>query len=110
MPAFENPASPGNDAERPHPRRNRYMNKLLALLAAGAFAISTGAIAQTPAAAPAKPAAAAAKLEKPAGVAQADWDKMSEADKKKAVDKAMGDAKKAAAPAAAAAPAKKPAK
>ena len=40
------------------------MNKLLALLAAGAFAISTGAIAQTPAAAPAaapaKPAAAAA--------------------------------------------------
>ena len=40
------------------------MNKLLALLAAGAFALSTGAIAQTPAAAPAaapaKPAAAAA--------------------------------------------------
>lgn len=85
------------------------MNKLLALLAAGAFAISTGAIAQTPAAAPAKPAAAPAamKMEKPAGVAQADWDKMSEADKKKAVDKAMGEAKKAAAPAAAAKPAKK---
>jgi len=87
------------------------MNKLLALLAAGAFAISTGAIAQTPAAAPAAApakaaAAAAAKLEKPASVAQAAWDKMSDADKKMAVEKAMGDAKKAAAPAAAAAPAK----
>jgi hypothetical protein len=97
------------------------MNKLLALLAAGAFAISTGAIAQTPAAAPAKPAAPAAaapaaaapaaampaKLEKPASVAQAAWDKMSDADKKTAVDKAMADAKKAAAPAAPAKPAKK---
>ena len=57
------------------------------------------------------PAAAAppppcAKLEKPASVAQAAWDKMSDADKKAAVDKAMADAKKTAAPAAAAAPAK----
>ena len=76
------------------------MHKLLALLAAAAFAISTGAIAQTPAAAPAKAAAAAApaaaapaaavpvKLEKPASVAQAAWDKMSDADKKQAVEKA----------------------
>ena len=56
---------------------------------------------------PGTPAAAMpAKLAKPASVAQADWDKMSDADKKKAVDKAMGDAKKAAAPAAPAAAAK----
>jgi hypothetical protein len=48
-----------------------------------------------------------AKLEKPASVAQAAWDKMSDADKKTAVDKAMADAKKAAAPAAPAKPAKK---
>jgi len=78
------------------------MNKLFALLAAGAFAFSTGAIAQTPAAKPAA-APAAMKLAKPAGVAQADWDKMSDADKKKAVEKAAADAKKAA-------PAAKPAK
>ena len=88
------------------------MQKIVALLAAGAFALSTAAIAQTtapakpaapaaapaaPAAAPAAPAAAAAKLEKPAAVAQADWDKMSDADKKKAIEKAKADATKAAA-------------
>lgn len=78
------------------------MNKLLALIAAGAFAVSTAAVAQTPAAKPAAaPAAAPAamKLEKPASVAQADWDKMSDADKKKAIEKANADAKKAAKPA-----------
>ena len=71
------------------------MNKFLALLAAGVFAVSTAAIAQTPAAKPAAAPAASAKLEKPASVAQAEWDKMSDADKKKAVDKAAADAKKA---------------
>lgn len=67
------------------------MNKLVALLAAGAFAVSSAAIAQT--AAPAakaadKAAAAPMKLEKPAAVAQADWDKMTEAQKKEAIEKA----------------------
>jgi hypothetical protein len=77
------------------------MKKLAALLAAGAFALSTAALAQTTPAKPATPATPAAatpaKLEKPASVTQADWDKMSEADKKKAVEAAKSAAAKPAA-------------
>ena len=72
------------------------MNKTTALLAAGVFALSTAAFAQT--AAPAKPAdkpaaaaataPAMAKMDKPASLAQADWDKMTDAQKKDAIEKA----------------------
>lgn len=76
------------------------MKKFAALLAAGAFALSTAALAQTTPAKPATPAAPAAaapvKLEKPANVTQEAWDKMSEADKKKAVEAAKSTAKPAA--------------
>jgi hypothetical protein len=69
------------------------MKKLVALLAAGAFALSTAALAQTAApakpATPATPAATPVKLVKPANVTQEAWDKMSEADKKKAVEAAQ---------------------
>ncbi len=68
------------------------MNKLVLLLVAAVFAL--GGTAALAADAPAKDAAkdtakmAPAKLEKPAGVKQADWDKMTDAEKQKAVDKA----------------------
>jgi hypothetical protein len=74
--------------------------KLVATLAAAAMlTLSTAALAQTTPAKPAAPAAAAAapvKLEKPASVTQEAWDKMSEADKKKAVEAAKSTAKPAA--------------
>jgi hypothetical protein len=80
------------------------MNKLSPMLVAAVFALS-GASAL--AADPPKADAASAKkteaaLKKPADVTQEAWDKMSDADKKKAVDKAAK-----ATPAAGAAPAKK---
>lgn len=75
------------------------MKKFVTLMAAGALALSSAAFAQSPtpakAAAPAA-AAAAAKLDKPAGIAQDAWDKMSDADKKAAIDKAKMAAPKAA--------------
>jgi Ni/Co efflux regulator RcnB len=67
------------------------MNKLLAALVAVGFALgSTAALAAD---APAKDAGkdakmAPAKIEKPADVKQADWDKMTDAEKQKAVEKA----------------------
>ncbi len=73
------------------------MKKLVAIVAAGALALSSAAFAQSPAPAKAAaPAAAAAKLDKPAGIAQDAWDKMSDADKKAAIDKAKMAAPKAA--------------
>jgi hypothetical protein len=64
------------------------MNKLLAILAASAFALgSATALAADPPKDPAKPAAEV-KLVKPASVTQEAWDKMSDADKKKAMEKA----------------------
>ncbi len=64
------------------------MNKLYSILAAAALALgSTTALAADPPK-DAPKAAAEAKLEKPADVTQAAWDKMSDADKKKAVEKA----------------------
>jgi hypothetical protein len=81
------------------------MNKLSTILVAAVFALS-GASAL--AADPPKADAASAKkteaaLKKPADVTQEAWDKMSDADKKKAVEKAA----KATPAAAGAAPAKK---
>lgn len=73
------------------------MKKFVTLMAAGALALSSAAFAQSPAPAKAAaPAAAAAKLDKPAGIAQDAWDKMSDADKKAAIDKAKMAAPKAA--------------
>lgn len=64
------------------------MPKLIAILAATALALgSATALAADPPKDTAK-AAAEAKLTKPAGVTQEAWDKMSDADKKKAVEKA----------------------
>lgn len=63
------------------------MNKLTPMLVAAAFALGS---ATALAADPPKdaPKAAAAKLEKPASVTQEAWDKMSDADKMKAMEKA----------------------
>ncbi len=70
------------------------MNKLSAVLVAATFALSCAtAIAADPPKAPAAPTKTEAALMKPAGVTQDAWDKMSDADKKKAVD---GAAKTAA--------------
>ncbi len=64
------------------------MNALFSLLAASAFALgsATALAADPPKDAPT--AAAEAKLEKPADVTKEAWDKMSDAEKKKAVEKA----------------------
>lgn len=71
------------------------MNKLLAALVAVGFALGSTAVlaADAPAKDASKDAAkdvkmAPAKLEKPADVKQADWDKMTDAEKQKAVEKA----------------------
>ncbi len=79
------------------------MNKLSTILIAVVFALS-GASAL--AADPPKADAAAMKkaepaLKKPADVTQEAWDKMSDADKKKAVEKAAKSAAPAGAPTAA---------
>ena len=69
------------------------MNRLLAVLAVGFFALVS---TQVPAAETKKDSgaagaatSAAAKLEKPANVTQEAWNKMSEAEKKKAVEQAQ---------------------
>lgn len=79
------------------------MNKTVTLVAAALFALSgTAALAaDAPAKAAGDAAKAAAKMEKPASITQAAWDKMSDAEKKNAVEKA-----KMAAPAAAKKPKK----
>jgi hypothetical protein len=73
------------------------MNKLIAALVAVGFALGSGVALAADA--PAKDASkgmakdakmAPAKLEKPADVKQADWDKMTDAEKQKAVEKAKG--------------------
>ncbi len=82
------------------------MKKLVTLLTASVFALAAGsALAADTAMTKDAPKAAGmakseAKLVKPAGVTEEAWTKMSDADKKKAVEKAMkGDkAKSAAAP------------
>jgi hypothetical protein len=80
------------------------MNKLSAVLVAVTLALSAAtALAADPPKAGATAAKADAALKKPAGVAQDAWDKMSDADKKKAMETA---AKPAAAAGAAAAPKK----
>ncbi len=77
------------------------MNKLFSMLVASVFAF--GSVTALAADAPAKDAAkdtakmAPAKLEKPADVTQEAWNKMSDADKQKAVDKAKAAAPKTAA-------------
>ncbi len=76
------------------------MNKLLPMLVASVFAL--GSASALAADAPAKDAAkdaakmAPAKLEKPADVTQAAWNKMSDAEKQKAVDNAKAAPKTAA--------------
>ena len=76
------------------------MNKLVSMLVAAVFAV--GSAAALAADAPPKDAAkdtakmAPAKLEKPADVTQEAWNKMSDAEKQKAVDKAKAAAPKTA--------------
>jgi hypothetical protein len=81
------------------------MNKLSTILVAAVFALSgaSALAADPPKADAATMKKAEAALKKPADVTQEAWDKMSDADKKKAVEKAA----KAGAPAGAATPAKK---
>ena len=78
------------------------MNKLSAMLVAATFAFcSAGALAADPPKAGDAAMKAEAALKKPADVTQEAWDKMSDADKKKAVEKAEKEGtKSAAAPAA----------
>ena len=87
------------------------MNKLSTMLVAAVFALSgASALAADPPKADATTMKKAEPaLKKPADVTQEAWDKMSDADKKKAVEKAAKAAPAAAgaAPAAAAAPATK---
>ena len=65
------------------------MNKLSPILVAAVFALSgASALAADPPKADAGAMKAAAALKKPADVTQEAWDKMSDADKKKAVEKA----------------------
>ncbi len=76
------------------------MNKLVSMLVAAAFAF--GGAAALAADAPPKDAAkdtakmAPAKLEKPADVTQDAWNKMSDAEKQKAVEKAKMNGQKSA--------------
>ena len=81
------------------------MNKLSPILVAAIFALSgaSALAADPPKADAATTKKAEAALKKPADVTQDAWDKMSDADKQKAVDKAA----KAAPATAGAAPAKK---
>jgi hypothetical protein len=69
------------------------MKKLLAACMTAFLAVSLPALAADDKKA-ASAAKADAKLMKPASVKQADWDKMTDAEKKKAVDAAKGGAKK----------------
>jgi hypothetical protein len=77
------------------------MNKLITFLTASVFAFAGGNALAADAAKDAGPAKkveksekAAAKPEKPAAVTQEAWDKMSDVDKKKAVEKAAKDTAK----------------
>jgi hypothetical protein len=79
------------------------MNKLSPILVAVVFAFSgASALAADPPKADAGATKAAAPMKKPADVTQEAWDKMSDADKKKAVEKAekSASAKAGTAPAA----------
>ena len=76
------------------------MYKLFSIVVASVFAIAgVNAFAADPPKDPAKDVAkmAPAKLEKPADVTQDAWNKMSDAEKQKAVDKAKANAPKTAA-------------
>lgn len=76
------------------------MNRLLPIVMASAFVfVSASALAaDAPKETAAKDAKMApAKLEKPASVSPEAWNKMSDADKQKAVDKAKAEAPKTAA-------------
>ncbi|HET9764662.1 MAG TPA: hypothetical protein VFR50_14170 [Casimicrobiaceae bacterium] len=65
------------------------MNKLLAVLAAGFLAATSAQLFAAETNKDAAPAATApTKLEKPAGISQEAWNKMSDAEKKKAVEAA----------------------
>jgi len=65
------------------------MNKLSTILVAAVFTLSgASALAADPPKADTGAMKAAAALKKPADVTQEAWDKMSDADKKKAVEKA----------------------
>ena len=70
------------------------MKKLLAACMTAFLALSLPALAADDKKATASAAKADAKLMKPASVKQADWDKMTDAQKKKAVDAAKGGTKK----------------
>ncbi len=72
------------------------MNQLSPILFAAVFALSgASALAADPPKADAAGTKAVAALKKPADVTQEAWDKMSDADKKKAVEKAEKSASKA---------------
>jgi hypothetical protein len=65
------------------------MKKLAALIAAGTFVLAPAAFAaDAPKAASGSSTMSAEKLEKPANVTQEAWNKMTDAQKKEAVDKA----------------------
>jgi hypothetical protein len=76
------------------------MKTLVTLISAAAFALAAGSAFAADTAATkeapkmAAPAKAEAKLMKPAGITEEAWNKMSDADKKKAADKAKADAAK----------------
>ena len=75
------------------------MNMLLAALVAGFLAVSSTAVIAADAKKDAVPVAAKTadvKLEKPAGITQEAWTKMSDAEKKKAVEAAAKGDKTAA--------------
>jgi hypothetical protein len=74
------------------------MNKLLAALAAGLLALASAQLlaAETKKEGAPVAATAPAKLEKPASVSQEAWNKMSDAEKKKAVEAAAQGEKSAA--------------
>ncbi len=63
------------------------MNKLFPILVASAFAFGSAAALAADAPKEAPKAAAEMKLEKPADVSKEAWDKMTDAEKKKAVEK-----------------------
>ena len=63
------------------------MNKLFPILVASAFAFGSTAALAADAPKDAPKAAAETKLEKPADVSKEAWDKMTDAEKKKAMEK-----------------------
>jgi hypothetical protein len=81
-----------------HYSKESSMNKLLAALAAGFLAVASAQLlaAETKKDAAPATANAPAKLEKPANVSQEAWNKMSDAEKKKAVEAAAKGDKSAA--------------